>query len=125
MRTGQFKIMLVNDNIEPYQTNGVGNLLNHDNFSEVWNFHKFNPPGAYVKKYPEDMAIASILITQVQDADGRKHKNNDTVIVKLDANDALNLLNLADEHHHLSSRMQAIQRNNGHTLCNPLPEVTL
>ena len=125
MRAGQFKIYLVDDNIEPYQTNGAGQLLNRDNWSEVWNFHKFNPPGEYTKTYPDDMAIAHINITEVLDGSGRKHKNNDTVIVKFGVEDGKQLLSAIEKSFNITERLRTYQANNCTTFVQPLPQVNI
>ena len=124
MRTGQFKLFLVDDNIEPYQTNAVSQLLNRDNWSEVWNFHKFNPPGEYTKTYPEDMAIAHIIITEVLDGDGRKHKNNDTTIAKFGLEDGKQTLAAIEQIYHIADRLKKHQYGNT-SLTQPLPQVNI
>jgi hypothetical protein len=125
MRCAQFKLYLIDDNIEPYQTNGAGQLLNRDNWSEVWNFHKFNPPGEYVKEYPEDLAIAHIIITEVLDGDGRKHKNNDTAIVKFGVEDGKQLLNSVKEKYNIIERLKRHQTASAAVFTQPLPQVNI
>jgi hypothetical protein len=124
MKTGQFKNILVNDSLMPYDSGNLSRLLRSENLSELWNFHIKNPPGVYVLTYPEDMAVAVVSVTEVKDnGTARVTKQNYTVIAKYDSNDAERLLKLLLEQDIMVSKLkQYVLLHNQETPRQPLPK---
>jgi hypothetical protein len=127
MRTGQYKAVLVDDNIEPYETVGLSSLLNNENLRKVKSYQIFNPPGDYTELFPEDYAVAQIKVTEVTESSvtHRKHKNLDVIIAQFGPEDFPHLFNVAVKEYRIVERLKTVQHSNGHALCNPLPKIVI
>jgi hypothetical protein len=107
MKTGQFKNVLVNDSLMPYDSKNLSRLLRQQNLSEVWNFHIKNPVGTYVLSFPEDLAVAFVTVSEVKDnGSSRVTKQNYTVIAKYDADDSNRVLALMCQQDNLVTRLR-------------------
>jgi len=124
MKTGQFKNVLVNDSLMPYDSNNLSRLLRSENLSEVWNYHIKNPPGTYVLTYPDDMAVAVVTVTEVRDnGSNRVTKQNYTVIARYDSDDATRILNMAAQQDGLVGKLrQYSELHIGEAPRQPLPK---
>lgn len=121
MKTGRFINKLTNNILAYYQTNGVEALLNKKNFETVWNTCE---SGKTI--FPDDLAVASTVITPNFDNAGRMIFANDTIIVKFDYTDTQTILQaLMGNGMQLNNRIDTYQAKNSFELKNPLPPVTL
>jgi len=111
MKTGRFVNTVTNKSLSYYGTAGWENLLSEANMAVLWNLDH-----SEVNYFLDDLAITDTVITPEFDGN-RMIYANDTVIAKFET--VKELL----EYTGLSEKLKAYQRNNGHSLSNPLPEV--
>jgi len=124
MQTGYFKSKLV-DNIEQNEcSENWKTLLNKKNTTTLWAFPQQQGVGFYEQTFPDDMAIASMLVTLTFDDGGRSFLNVHAVVTKFDGSDRELIITTLTEKLDLFSKMR-MTLNNGHTPKNPLPQVTL
>jgi len=127
MKTGQFIQTLdhqLDRNIE-YVTVNVDQLLQSKNFKLLWNLARQEGSGTFINKFPEDMALARSIIGYDYDSTGREIFTNNTIIIKFDATDSPDILEILDKTLNLFSKMETYQQNNNVSLHNPLPEVKI
>jgi len=127
MKTGQFIQTIdhqLDRNVE-YVTVNVDQLLQSKNFKFVWNLARTEGAGTYINKFPEDMALTRSIIEYDYDSTGREIFKNNTIIIKFDSSDRLNILDILDKTLNLFTKMETYQQNNNTHLHNPLPDVKI
>jgi len=113
MKTGRFVNTVTNKTLSYYGTRGWEDLLNEVNVGVLWNLDH-----SEVNYFLDDLAITDTVITPEFEGN-RLIYANDTLIVKFDT--VKELL----EYTGLEQKLKSYQRNNGHSLKNPLPDVEL
>lgn len=120
MKTGQFIVGMFDNIIEPYQSKGVENLVDPEDFRDLYDMGKHEEPGEYIVLHHDDYAISKTVITKTQDDDGRVFTQNWTVITKFEQpilKDIYNNTNIIKRLHKAFEHKPE--------LVNPLPEITL
>ena len=127
MKTGQFIQTIdhhLDRNIE-YVTENVDQLLQSKNFKFIWNLARAEGTGTYINKFPKDMALTRSVIGYDSDSTGREIFTNNTIIIKFDSSDSLNILDILDKTLNLLTKMEKYQQNNNTPLHNPLPDIKI